>query len=80
MTVSFHLKREGFFPGTGALEDKGELLGRGYSLNVPLDEGIDDEQYLGLFRPTLDAVMRSFQPGAIVLQCGASQGSVAVAG
>ncbi|KAL6785681.1 HDA14 [Auxenochlorella protothecoides x Auxenochlorella symbiontica] len=71
MTVSFHLKREGFFPGTGALEDKGELLGRGYSLNVPLDEGIDDEQYLGLFRPTLDAVMRSFQPGAIVLQCGA---------
>ena len=71
MTVSFHLKREGFFPGTGALADRGELRGRGFSLNVPLDEGIEDEQYLGLFRPVIDEVIARFRPGAVCLQCGA---------
>ncbi|KDD75688.1 histone deacetylase [Helicosporidium sp. ATCC 50920] len=71
MTVSFHLKREGFFPGSGAIGDVGECRGRGYSVNVPLEEGIDDDNYRALFRPIMDAVVASFRPGAIVLQCGA---------
>jgi len=74
MTVSFHLYRPEnptFFPGTGALEEIGEGSGRGYSVNVPLLEGCEDEQYLGLFKPIISQVMASFRPGAIVLQCGA---------
>lgn len=47
------------------------MQGKGYSLNVPLVQGIDTEQYLGLFKPIMSKVMEVFQPGAIVLQCGA---------
>ncbi len=41
-------------------------------MNVPVYEGCDDEQYLGLFKPIITKVMESYQPGAVVLQCGAS--------
>ena len=46
------------------------VQGRGYSVNVPLDTGCTDEQYLGLFKPIMTKVMEVFQPGAVVLQCG----------
>ena len=29
------------------------LQGKGYSVNVPLVQGIDNEQYLGLFKPIM---------------------------
>lgn len=49
MTVSFH-KYGDFFPGTGALEDLGARAGRGYAVNVPLKDGIDDEMYEEIFK------------------------------
>ncbi|GFY86349.1 histone deacetylase 1 [Actinidia rufa] len=45
--------------------------GKYYSLNVPLDDGIDDESYQSLFKPIMGKVMEVFKPGAVVLQCGA---------
>ena len=42
MTLSFH-KFGDFFPGTGDLKDIGVSPGRGYALNFPLNDGIDDE-------------------------------------
>jgi acetoin utilization deacetylase AcuC-like enzyme len=72
MTLSLHLFRpEFFFPGTGALEEVGEGQGRGYAVNVPLLEGCTDADYLGMFKPILARVMEVFDPGAVVLQCGA---------
>jgi histone deacetylase 1/2 len=41
MTVSFH-KYGDFFPGTGDIKDIGAKTGKYYSVNVPLQEGIDD--------------------------------------
>ena len=49
----------------------GERRGRGYSVNVPLREGVDDATFHRLFKPIMSKVMSVFQPGAIVLQCGA---------
>mmetsp|Transcript_10284 Transcript_10284/g.17891 ORF Transcript_10284/g.17891 Transcript_10284/m.17891 type:complete len:428 (+) Transcript_10284:176-1459(+) len=71
MTVSFHRWGDFFFPSTGALADVGELNGRFYSVNVPLKEGTTDDTFHGLFKPIMRKVMEVFQPGAIVLQCGA---------
>jgi histone deacetylase 1/2 len=68
MTVSFH-KYGDFFPGTGALGDVGTAGGAGYSVNVPLQEGMDDESYRFVFEPIMQKVMEVFQPGAIVV-CG----------
>ncbi|KAL6729755.1 hypothetical protein Aduo_000783 [Ancylostoma duodenale] len=70
MTVSFHKYGE-YFPGTGDLKDIGAEKGKYYALNFPLRDGIDDEAYERIFRPVIQKVMESFQPCAIVLQCGA---------
>ncbi|KAI7749735.1 hypothetical protein M8C21_015590, partial [Ambrosia artemisiifolia] len=42
MIVSFH-KLGDYFHGTGDIRDIGYSKGKYYSLNVPLDDGIDDE-------------------------------------
>ncbi|KAK9028390.1 hypothetical protein V6N11_068195 [Hibiscus sabdariffa] len=70
MTVSFH-KFGDFFPGTGHIRDVGVGNGKYYALNVPLNDGMDDESFRGLFRPIIQKVMEVYQPDAVVLQCGA---------
>ncbi|KAJ3189404.1 Histone deacetylase 1 [Gaertneriomyces sp. JEL0708] len=70
MTVSFHKFGE-FFPGTGNHNDVGIGRGRHYSVNVPLNDGIDDESYERLFRSVISHVMEWYRPGAVVLQLGA---------
>lgn len=50
MTCSFH-KFGDYFPGTGDLNDKGKGAGKGYAVNFPLKDGIDDESYKGIFEP-----------------------------
>ena len=70
MTVSFHKYGE-YFPGTGDIEDVGAEDGKHYAVNFPLRDGIDDENYQGIFKPVLQHVMDWYNPGAIVLQCGA---------
>nr|GMC79684.1 histone deacetylase 6 [Ipomoea batatas] len=70
MTASFH-KFGDFFPGTGHIKDIGVGLGKYYALNVPLNDGMDDESFRSLFRPIIQKVMEVYQPDAVVLQCGA---------
>jgi len=70
MTCSFHKFGE-YFPGTGDVSDIGWNKGKNYAINVPLQAGMDDESYRNIFRPIMSKVMENFQPGAIVMQCGA---------
>ncbi|KAH9328124.1 hypothetical protein KI387_000232, partial [Taxus chinensis] len=70
MTVSFH-KYGNFFPGTGQFKDTGYDEGKDYSLNIPLNSGMDDESYMSLFKPIITKVMEVYMPQAVVLQCGA---------
>lgn len=70
MTVSFH-KYGDFFPGTGDLKDIGVRDGKYYSVNCPLREGMDDTSFAEIFKPVISKVMEVFNPGAVVLQCGA---------
>ncbi|KXN83577.1 Histone deacetylase 1 [Leucoagaricus sp. SymC.cos] len=69
MTVSFHKYGE-YFPGTGELRDVGVMKGKYYALNFPLRDGISDENYKSVFEPVIAQVMESYDPSAIVLQCG----------
>lgn len=71
MTLSFHKYGQNFFPGTGDLFEIGSGPGKFYSVNVPLREGIDDENYQYIFLPVLRSVMTHYQPSVIVLQSGA---------
>lgn len=70
MTVSFH-KFGDFFPGTGDLKDDGVDKGKYYSVNFPMNDGIDDKTYLSVFKPVIQKIMDVYRPGAVVLQCGA---------
>ncbi|CAF1250240.1 unnamed protein product [Rotaria sp. Silwood1] len=70
MTVSFHKFGE-YFPGTGDLRDIGAGRGKYYAVNFPLRDGIDDDSYETIFKPVMTKVMESYQPNAVVLQCGA---------
>lgn len=70
MTVSFHKYGE-YFPGTGDLRDIGAGKGKFYAVNYPLRDGIDDEAYESIFKPLMSKVMETYQPSAVVLQCGA---------
>ena len=75
------------FP-TIVMHGQGTGVGENYAINVPLNDGIDDETYRysptaynarqfaddtyrSVFRPVIAKIMEVFQPGAIVLQCGA---------
>ncbi|XP_057863688.2 histone deacetylase 19 isoform X1 [Cryptomeria japonica] len=70
MTVSFH-KYGDYFPGSGDLRDIGYGKGKYYAVNVPLNDGIDDESFQSLFKPIVKQVMTAYDPEAVVLQCGA---------
>lgn len=50
MTVSFH-KYGDFFPGTGAVRDKGLKKGKNYAVNVPLHDGMNDTAFSAIFEP-----------------------------
>lgn len=49
MTVSFHRYGD-FFPGTGDIKDMGEGEGKGYAVNVPLLNGLDDDSFVEIFK------------------------------
>ena len=76
MTVSFHkYDKEVYFPGTGPLDSTGPTNpanpGRNHSLNVPLHDGVEDEQYIKLFKDVIGPAIETYRPTAVVLQCGA---------
>ncbi|PGH08689.1 hypothetical protein AJ80_07810 [Polytolypa hystricis UAMH7299] len=76
LTVSFHkYDKDNFFPGTGGLDTTGPTHplnpGSNHAINVPLHDGVEDTAYINLFKAVIGPCIRTFQPGAIVLQCGA---------
>ena len=70
-TLSLHLKEAGFFPGTGSLNDIGFGQGKFYACNVPLKEGTSDQTFNRVFNSIFPHVFKSFNPDAMVIQCGA---------
>jgi histone deacetylase HOS2 len=79
-TLSYHkfgIDKHGypFFPGTGNIDEMGPVdprnPGKAHSLNIPIDDGIDDEQYKWLFNTVTSSVIEKYNPTAIVLQSGA---------
>ena len=71
MCVSFHKYDGSFFPQTGDVTDIGQGAGMYYSVNVPLNDGIDDSSYEQMFKPVMREILGTYDPKAIVLQCGA---------
>ncbi|HET8913492.1 MAG TPA: acetoin utilization protein AcuC [Ktedonobacteraceae bacterium] len=66
MTVSFHETGRTLFPGTGDPLDLGKGLGRGYSVNVPLEPFTEDASYREALQTVLVPLALSFAPDVII--------------
>ena len=51
--------------------DIGAKKGKYYAVNFPLRDGIDDESFESIFNPIVGKVLETYEPSAVVLQCGA---------
>ena len=70
MTISLHETGRYLFPGTGDVLELGNGLGRGYSVNVPLEPFTEDDSYIEAIDALLTPLVISFAPGVIVSQHG----------
>ncbi len=70
MTVSLHETGRYLFPGTGDVLEMGKGLGRGYSINVPLEPFTEDDSYIEAIDLLLPPLVLSFAPDVIVTQHG----------
>ena len=70
MTVSIHETGRYLFPGTGDVLEMGNGLGRGYSINVPMEPFTEDDSYIEAIDLLLSPLVLSFAPDLIVTQHG----------
>ncbi len=59
-----------FYPGTGSPEERGAGVGEGYTLNVPMPAGADDELYRKVYGSSLPKVIEEFKPDALLVSAG----------
>ncbi len=59
-----------YFPGSGGLQEVGSGTGRGYTLNVPLRGGQNDEAFARIFNELISPVARQYRPDCIMISAG----------
>jgi acetoin utilization deacetylase AcuC-like enzyme len=59
-----------FYPGTGWIEENGDGMGLGTTVNVPLPGGTSAESYLAAFRRIVVPVVEQFSPDWILISNG----------
>ncbi len=59
-----------FYPGTGALLERGEGEGRGFTVNVPLTAGGGDAVYRGVFERVVLPVLDEYRPELVLVSAG----------
>jgi acetoin utilization deacetylase AcuC-like enzyme len=59
-----------FYPGTGAAGEVGEGAGRGFTVNVPLEVGATDADYLLVYEQIVAPVIESFAPDVLLVSAG----------
>ena len=70
LTVSIHQHGRTLFPGTGFVYETGRGRGQGYSVNMPLYPGTDDEIFLMVFQDLARDLVKAFKPDILVTQLG----------
>jgi len=59
-----------FYPGTGATNEIGGRAGRGYTLNIPFEQGLGDAAYLRGVEEVIVRAIDDYEPQAILLSSG----------
>jgi len=71
LTISLHESGETLYPWTGKETEIGEGQGRGFTVNVPLEAGTDDDVYLEAFQEVVPPLVLAFQPDILIAEIGA---------
>jgi acetoin utilization deacetylase AcuC-like enzyme len=59
-----------FYPGTGAVDERGEGAGLGTTINVPLSEGAGDDVYREAMRRVIGPALRKFDADVVLVSGG----------
>lgn len=59
-----------FYPGTGDLRERGEGLGLGTTVNIPLSEGADDVVYAEAVDEVVVPSLTTFRPDVVLISAG----------
>ena len=58
------------YPGTGSASERGTGRGAGYTVNVPLAPGADDDAYTEVFDQLILPAANAFQPQIVLISAG----------
>jgi acetoin utilization deacetylase AcuC-like enzyme len=58
------------YPGTGRADERGRGSGEGFTINVPMDAGEDDEAYHAVFLKALVPAADAFKPEFVIISAG----------
>jgi acetoin utilization deacetylase AcuC-like enzyme len=64
------IHQAGIYPGTGALSDVGSGAGEGYTLNLPVPGGSQEELWLSLIEHIVLPAAREFEPRLVLVSAG----------
>jgi acetoin utilization protein AcuC len=70
LTISIHEYAPWFFPGTGAITERGGPAAVGSAVNIPLPPFTGDDAWLEAFRSIVPPLVRRFAPDVLVTQLG----------
>jgi len=71
LVISLHETGRTLYPWSGSETEIGQGKGKGFTVNVPLEPGTDDEVYAFAFDAIVPPLVRSFGPDIIVAELGA---------
>jgi acetoin utilization deacetylase AcuC-like enzyme len=64
------IHESGLFPGTGALSDSGSGEGIGYTINIPVPHGSDEEVWLSVLEHVIVPAAQEFGPKLVLISAG----------
>ncbi len=64
------IHQSGIFPGTGPLGDAGARAGEGYSINLPVPKGSDEDAWMSLLEHIVIPAAEEFQPDLVLISAG----------
>ncbi|MBD3389254.1 MAG: histone deacetylase [Candidatus Altiarchaeales archaeon] len=70
LTISAHQDPRSFYPGTGFVEQRGEGEGEGYCLNIPLQAGAGDADFMRVIEELVVPKVREFGPDMLFVGAG----------
>jgi acetoin utilization deacetylase AcuC-like enzyme len=70
VNISIHQDGRTLYPGTGQIEEIGEKIGAGHTINVPLPPGTGSKPYLTAFTEIAPQITKEFDPEIIIYQAG----------